>query len=188
MFPHRQLRILACALIAALALAATARADEELPVVPQAALPAAPEVPLPVAQDAPSLIERASSSIQTTLDKALDLLGVRYRWGGTRPETGFDCSGFVRHVFHEGLGLDLPRSARAQSQSGEPIAREDLKPGDLVFFNTRRRRAFSHVGIYLGDDLFVHAPHRGASVRVEDLSARYWLKHFNGARRVTGEQ
>jgi cell wall-associated NlpC family hydrolase len=136
-----------------------------------------------VLQESQTLLEQASSSLEATLDKALDLLGIRYRWGGTKPESGFDCSGFVGHVFHEGLGLDLPRSARELSRTGDPVARDELQPGDLVFFNTMRR-AFSHVGIYLGDNLFVHAPHRGAYVRVEDMSGRYWTKRFNGARRV----
>ena len=169
MFPRTLLRIAAVAMFSGLATIPAVRADDEAPVV---------------AQEPQTLLEQASSSIETTLDKALDLLGVRYRWGGTRPETGFDCSGFVAHVFREGIGLDLPRSARAMSRSGEPVGKNELQPGDLVFFNTIRRRAFSHVGIYLGDNLFVHAPHRGASVRVEDMSARYWLKRFNGARRI----
>lgn len=128
-------------------------------------------------------LQQQAAPVETTLDKALDLLGIRYRWGGSKPETGFDCSGFVRHVFQEGLGLDLPRSAREQSKAGEPVTKDELQPGDLVFFNTMRR-AFSHVGIYLGGDLFVHAPHRGGRVRVDDMSGRYWTKRFNGARRV----
>jgi cell wall-associated NlpC family hydrolase len=171
MFPHAPLRITVVALAFGLAAVSGVRADDEAPAV---------------VQEQPTLLEQASSSIGTTLDKALDLLGVRYRWGGTRPETGFDCSGFVAHVFREGLGLDLPRSARAMSLTGEKVDRDELQPGDLVFFNTMRR-AFSHVGIYLGDNLFVHAPHRGAAVRVEDMSARYWIKRFSGARRVAAE-
>jgi cell wall-associated NlpC family hydrolase len=146
----------------------SARADDEPPLL---------------LQESTGLQQAAPSPVESTLDKALDLLGIRYRWGGSRPETGFDCSGFVRHVFREGLGLDLPRSAREQSRTGEPVDRDELQPGDLVFFNTMRR-AFSHVGIYLGDNLFVHAPRRGGRIRVEDMSGRYWTKRFNGARRV----
>jgi cell wall-associated NlpC family hydrolase len=149
-------------------LAQSARADDEPPLL---------------LQESAALRQPDAAPVETTLDKALDLLGIRYRWGGSKPETGFDCSGFVRHVFHEGLGLDLPRSAREQSRTGEPVARDELQPGDLVFFNTMRR-AFSHVGIYLGDNLFVHAPRRGGRVRVEDMSGRYWTKRFNGARRI----
>lgn len=135
------------------------------------------------AQEPPGILERATSSVEKTLDTALDLLGVRYRWGGRTPDSGFDCSGFVGHVFRTGLGLELPRSARAMSQSGEPVEKHDLQPGDLVFFNTMRR-AFSHVGIYLGDNQFVHSPRRGGKVRVENMNERYWTKRFNGARRL----
>lgn len=153
-------------------LASPVRADDEISVPVQEA-PAAPALaPAPIAEP-----------VESTLDKALDLLGIRYRWGGTTPEGGFDCSGFVRHVFREGLGLDLPRSSREQSKSGEPVAKDQLQPGDLVFFNTMRH-AFSHVGIYLGDNLFVHAPRRGGRVRIDDMTGRYWTKRFNGARRV----
>lgn len=142
------------------------------------------------ATDAPPVVEnrsfvkRATTSIQDTLDQAVDLLGIPYRRGGTKPETGFDCSGFVTHVFQQGLGLILPRSAREQSKSGEQVQRDELKPGDLVFFNTMRR-AFSHVGIYLGNNQFVHAPRSGAEVRVEDMRDSYWKKRYNGARRVS---
>ncbi len=134
-------------------------------------------------QESTVLQQPAAAPVETTLDKALGLLGIRYRWGGNKPETGFDCSGFVSHVFREGLGLDLPRSAKAMSLAGEIVAKDELQPGDLVFFNTMRR-AFSHVGIYLGDNQFVHAPRRGGRVRIEDMSGRYWTKRFNGARRI----
>lgn len=130
-----------------------------------------------------SFVDRASASAHDAIDQALDLLGIRYRRGGTSPESGFDCSGFVSHVFREGLGLILPRSSKEMSKSGEVVARDELKPGDLVFFNTMRS-AFSHVGIYLGENQFVHAPRAGGRVRIEDLRDGYWVKRFNGARRV----
>lgn len=137
------------------------------------------------------LVERVTSAsvdgIEQTLEKALGLIGIRYRRGGTSPETGFDCSGFVGHVFREGLGLYLPHNAKQISKTGETVAKKDLQPGDLVFFNTMRR-AFSHVGIYLGDDKFVHAPRSGGSVRVESMNDSYWRQRFNGARRVAAEQ
>ncbi|MGE5469144.1 MAG: C40 family peptidase [Ignavibacteria bacterium] len=126
------------------------------------------------------------ASVQEMLGTALDLIGIRYRRGGTSPETGFDCSGFVNHVFREGLGLYLPHNAKQISQEGEAVSKKDLQPGDLVFFNTMRR-AFSHVGIYLGDNKFVHAPRSGGAVRVEDMNESYWKKRFNGARRITAE-
>lgn len=120
------------------------------------------------------------------IDSALDLVGIRYRRGGDSAESGFDCSGFVGYVFLEQLGLKLPRTSGEISKSGEQVLRSDLKPGDLVFFNTMRR-AFSHVGIYLGDNQFVHAPRAGKAVRVEDIRGSYWSKRYNGARRITGE-
>jgi cell wall-associated NlpC family hydrolase len=135
------------------------------------------------ASPAAALVSRAVGGVQATLDEALDLLGIRYKRGGTTPESGFDCSGFVRYVFNESLGLSLPHNAAAISQDGENVDRKELQPGDLVFFNTMRR-AFSHVGIYLGNNQFVHAPRAGGRVRIEDMSDRYWSRRYNGARRI----
>jgi len=118
---------------------------------------------------------------------SLSFLDIPYRFGGTTRDRGLDCSGLVQKVYAESLGLDLPRTTRGQATSGRKIARKDLKPGDLVFFNTRRR-AFSHVGIYLGNDRFLHAPSSGGKVRIEKLSVGYWNKRFNGARRVIAPQ
>lgn len=116
---------------------------------------------------------------------AMNFLGVPYRRGGTSVESGFDCSGFTRHVFEMSLGLVLPR--RADEQARAPglfsIRKEDLKPGDLVFFNTLKR-TFSHVGIYVGEGKFIHSPRTGAEVRVEDMRVAYWAKRYNGARRA----
>ncbi|MBA3033242.1 MAG: C40 family peptidase [Gammaproteobacteria bacterium] len=131
----------------------------------------------------PSLMGRAVDGMQNTLDQALELMGIRYKRGGNSPETGFDCSGFVRHVFNQSLGLSLPRSALAISQAAERIDKQELQPGDLVFFNTMRR-AFSHVGIYLGEGQFVHAPRAGGRVRIENMGDRYWKRRFDGARRI----
>lgn len=114
---------------------------------------------------------------------ALSFLGVPYRRGGTSADTGFDCSGFVKTVYEETVGLALPRRAAQQAADTEKISRADLKPGDLVFFNTMRR-TFSHVGIYIGEGKFVHSPKPGAEVRVESLSVAYWARRFTGARRV----
>lgn len=116
---------------------------------------------------------------------ALGLIGVDYRYGGNSPESGLDCSGLVRYVFQEVTGVTLPRTSREMSGLGAKVAVGDLKPGDLVFFNTRRFQ-FSHVGIYLGDNRFVHAPSRGSDVQIASLDQPYWQKHFNGARRVIG--
>ena len=129
------------------------------------------------------MFERATVSAGEAVARALDLVGIRYRRGGTLPETGFDCSGFVGYVFREGIGLILPRTAREISLSGKLVKKSELQPGDLVFFNTMRR-TFSHVGIYLGDNYFVHAPASGGEVRVENMNAAYWGRRFNGARRI----
>jgi cell wall-associated NlpC family hydrolase len=140
--------------------------------------------PIAIPDNQVSFVDRASANVENAIEQALDLIGIRYKRGGSTPETGFDCSGFVSHVFKEGLGLYLPRSSREISRAGEVVDKHELQPGDLVFFNTMRR-AFSHVGIYLGDNRFVHAPRSGAKVRIEDMSSSYWAKRYNGARRVS---
>jgi cell wall-associated NlpC family hydrolase len=135
------------------------------------------------AADEPSLFERYTNSAQDLILKGLELVGINYRRGGTNPDSGLDCSGFVQLVFKDSIGKLLPRTAKEQSQVGDVVDKNELKPGDLVFFNTMRR-TFSHVGIYLGDNRFVHAPRTGAEVRVEDMSQGYWVKRYNGARRI----
>jgi cell wall-associated NlpC family hydrolase len=114
---------------------------------------------------------------------ALGFLGVPYKRGGNNVETGFDCSGFVRAMYEQTVGLILPRKAEQQAAATEKIERRDLQPGDLVFFNTMRR-AFSHVGIYVGEGKFIHSPRAGGEVRVEDMGVSYWNRRFDGARRV----
>ncbi|KAG0162804.1 hypothetical protein DFQ28_002009 [Apophysomyces sp. BC1034] len=114
---------------------------------------------------------------------ALNMIGVRYRWGGNSPDSGLDCSGFVRYVFQDTLGMKLPRRAEEMSRVGEKVNMSELKPGDLVFFNTMRR-TFSHVGIYIGDNKFVHSPSTGSTIRVDELDHGYWEKRFTGARRL----
>ena len=121
-----------------------------------------------------------TSALVTT---AMGFLGVRYRRGGNNEETGFDCSGFVRAIYQKTAGFVLPRKAKDQAASTDVIDKKDLQPGDLVFFNTMRR-AFSHVGVYLGDGKFIHSPRTGEEVRVDSLQASYWKQRFNGARRV----
>lgn len=124
-----------------------------------------------------------SSTVQEVLLNALSLTGVRYKFGGKSPETGFDCSGFVRYVFQQAANLTLPHGARAISQLGQSIPVDQLQPGDLVFFNTLKS-AFSHVGIYIGDGRFIHAPSSGGGVHVVNMNDNYWAKRFNGARRL----
>ena len=127
--------------------------------------------------------ERAHSARSDVVVQALSLLGTPYRFGGSSPDVGFDCSGLVRHVFASVLDRDLPRRAEEISAVGHPVSRAELQPGDLVFFDTLRR-AFSHVAIYIGEGRFVHAPARNGRVRIEGLDDRYWATRFNGARRV----
>lgn len=130
-----------------------------------------------------SFLERYTDVAQDVILQGLKLVGVRYRMGGNDESSGLDCSGFVRLVFKDSLGTSLPRTAREMSEVGERIDVSQLKPGDLVFFNTMRR-TFSHVGIYLGDNHFMHAPRAGSEVRVESMESSYWTRRFNGARRI----
>ena len=117
---------------------------------------------------------------------AMGFLGVPYRRGGSSVETGFECSGIVKSMFEQTVGLVLPRNAAQQAAATQTIDRAELRPGDLVFFNTMRH-AFSHVGIYVGNGKFIHSPKPGAEVRVEDMGGSYWAKRFDGARRVNAE-
>nr|WP_242697325.1 C40 family peptidase [Bordetella petrii] len=129
--------------------------------------------------------ERQQAIANPLIDEALDQLGVRYRYGGSSPDTGFDCSGLVVYSAQHALGLKLPRNSSAMALMGTAIDRKQLQPGDLVFFNTLGRR-YSHVGIYLGDNRFVHSPSSGGVVRIEKMTLAYWAKRYNGARRLEG--
>jgi cell wall-associated NlpC family hydrolase len=140
---------------------------------PAAAQPAAPKLP---AQD-------ATARSPEMLFAALAAAGFDYQRGGKSMASGFDCSGLVAHVFNEAYGVRLPHNAAAQSERGKRIERHELEPGDLVFFNTLRR-PYSHVGIYLGDNRFIHAPKPGAVVRTENMRVAYWQQRYDGARRI----
>ena len=152
---------------------ASFRPTAPAPVEPSAPQSAAPPAPLP-----PLRAERSEALLQ-----ALLALGLDYRYGGNSPVTGFDCSGLVAHVYREAWGIRLPRNTLAQSESGIPVSLSELQAGDLVFYDTLAR-PYSHVGIYLGDGRFVHAPKPGSRVRVESLKSAYWAQRFNGARRI----
>ncbi len=115
--------------------------------------------------------------------QALAAADIPYRRGGQSHATGFDCSGLVAHVYRAAFGLSLPHNSRAQSTLGEAVSREALQPGDLVFYNTQGQ-AYSHVGIYLGEEKFIHAPKPGSAVRVESMRGNYWSRRYNGARRI----
>jgi len=146
-----------------------------------------PAAPPPGARVWPQVTPTDLAAANNILMRALGLVGTPYRFGGNTPETGFDCSGFVRTIFEQAKGMVLPRRANEQAAATAVIDKKDLQPGDLVFFNTMRR-AFSHVGIYVGDGKFIHAPRSGAEVRVEDMSVSYWQRRFNGARRVQPDE
>ncbi len=125
-----------------------------------------------------------SPSTQKIINAALSLSGTPYRSGGTDPQTGFDCSGFVRYVFNQAANITLPASAKNIAHIGKVVDKKALNPGDLVFFNTLQS-TYSHVAIYLGDQSFIHAPSKGGVVRIDRMDTQYWTKHFEGARRIT---
>jgi len=139
--------------------------------------------------DAPNLNSQGQSwqnKAQEILINAMSLTGIKYKYGGSNPATGFDCSGFVRYVFSQAANLTLPPTARAISQIGKTVKKDELQPGDLVFFNTLKS-AFSHVGIYVGNNRFIHAPRTGSAVRVESMQTSYWASRFDGAQRLDNE-
>jgi cell wall-associated NlpC family hydrolase len=190
--PGQSLRRVATALVACLAAAASgafAAPDAATDPVPELlADKGLPETAAPAPEPragAPGMLDQVRDRTTEMAIAALDFVGVRYRRGGVSAESGFDCSGFTRHVFEMSLGMVLPR--RADEQAAAPglvaVKREELQPGDLVFFNTLKH-TFSHVGIYIGANRFVHAPHSGASVRTDDMSFAFWAKRFTGARRI----
>jgi cell wall-associated NlpC family hydrolase len=123
------------------------------------------------------------ASLSGLLNQAFRLVGVRYRFGGVNPTSGVDCSGFVQIVFQRALSVNLPRTAREMGQLGQEVAMNDLKPGDLLLFNTLGR-SFSHVGIYVGDGRFIHASSKRKQVRVDSLHTAYNLRRFEAARRI----
>ena len=144
----------------------------------------APPLPAPERSGEPFAGRGTSTDRDTdVLFHALFAIGVDYRPGGRSQQTGFDCSGLVAHVYRQAYGIALPRDARGQSESGDPVDPRELQAGDLVFFNTLGK-PYSHVGISLGDGRFIHAPRQGAVVRTESMRVHYWESRFNGARRV----
>lgn len=128
----------------------------------------------------PPMATKATSNV---LSRAVNVLGTPYRWGGSSPSKGFDCSGLVKYAFNDAT-FDLPRTSNAMATGhGEKIERKDLKPGDLIFFKLKSRRV-NHVAIYLGNDRFIHAPRRGKSVSIDTLNKPYWNRHYVVAKRV----
>lgn len=169
-FRHLPLRSCACVCALGLALGASGAA-------------LATEQQQPELGTVPTRLQDFTSRESELAMQAMGMIGVRYRYGGNEPENGLDCSGLVRYVFRETWGAELPRTSEEISRLGEHVDTHELQPGDLVFYNTLRR-AFSHVGIYLGGNKFVHAPSKGGRVRIESMDTGYWKKRFNGARRI----
>ncbi len=127
--------------------------------------------------------EAADDQMNELVMYTMSLADTPYRYGGNSANNGFDCSGFVGHVYRHSLGISLPRTSREISRVGTPIGQSELRPGDLVFFNTQHT-PFSHVGIYIGEGKFVHAPKTGDGVHTEQMQLRYWQTRYNGARRI----
>jgi cell wall-associated NlpC family hydrolase len=171
-FPLFQTLALACTLLASLWLCSPAQASDIT------VFDAQPQ-PLTTRSKLQQFTDRASELAVS----AMGMIGIHYKYGGNNPENGLDCSGLVRYVFKDAWGVNVPRTAAELSRSGEKIDKQDLQPGDLVFYNTLRR-SFSHVGIYLGDNKFIHAPSTGGKVRIESMDLAYWKSRFNGARRI----
>jgi cell wall-associated NlpC family hydrolase len=167
----------ALGVVFACAMASSVRADPDQlgEWMSQRGLSPAPMRREPVTRDAASQLVIA----------AMNFLDRPYRAGGQGVDTGFDCSGFTRHLFEQTLGVQLPRRADDQARAKElaRVPRGALQAGDLVFFNTLRR-TFSHVGIYLGDGRFIHAPRTGGQIRIEDMGSEYWSRRYTGARRA----
>ncbi len=172
---------LLCALGAHAAPNSAAHDDLDLLLIQRGVVKAVADVGQTVGNVGQTVTSQASDLVVN----AMGYLGVPYRRGGTGIQ-GFDCSGFVRAMYENTLGLVLPHNAKAQAAATEKIDKTELQPGDLVFFNTLRR-AFSHVGIYIGEGKFIHSPRAGGEVRIEDMRDSYWVKRFNGARRVNPE-
>ena len=172
--------ILACATAAHAAPQGTNSDDMDRLLADKGLLTRLEDVSHKVADKAQTVAGRAGDLVVN----AMGFLGVPYKRGGNSAETGFDCSGFVRAIYQQTVGLVLPRRADQQAASTQVIDKKELQPGDLVFFNTMRR-TFSHVGIYVGDGKFIHSPRSGSEVRVEDMRLSYWQRRFDGARRVT---
>lgn len=127
---------------------------------------------------------RRAGNADELIGSAMGLLGIAYRYGGTSVSTGFDCSGFMQHIFKRAMGINLPRTSAEQARMGTPVARSELQPGDMVFFRTLGGSRISHVGLYIGNNRFIHAPRTGKNIEITSLSHKYWSGKYAFARRV----
>ncbi|RMX08902.1 NlpC/P60 family protein [Corticibacter populi] len=142
---------------------------------------------LPAPATPTATVEEHVRTLSEVVLTAMGYLDKPYRYGGHSMNEGFDCSGFVVSLFQRATGQTLPRTAAEQARATRTINKQELIPGDLVFFNTMRRQ-YSHVGIYVGDGRFIHSPRAGSKIRVERMDTSYWQKRFNGARRVVAAE
>ena len=179
------LRVLALAITGSLLALAGNGSVHAQEVRPDTAIVIGAEPVGPAPSAIQSLADRALSSAQELAMQAMGLIDIRYTFGGRNPDTGFDCSGLVRYVFDRVTGRSLPHNSYEMARMGTSVGKGELEPGDLVFFNTRGKR-FSHVGIYVGDGRFIHAPSRGGRVHIVNMGDRYWVSRFDGARRLAG--
>lgn len=171
------------ALVCSVLVCTTAGANEQIKEAPSESFTQAGKAYFARAAD--KLVDSVSGRSESLINQAMELIGVRYRWNMDIPQSGLDGSGFVAYVFKDKLGFLIPRKSSEMGRVGKSVSRDDLQPGDLVFFNTMRL-TFSHVGIYVGENKFIHSPSKGASIRVDDMSNVYWDKRFDGARRLDG--
>ena len=184
----RVFSLLACAGLAASLLCACQPAQHAAVVPGPETQPVSTAGVLP-GPDTPATLYRANlcptvmSLGENVADIARQHLGVRYRSGGASPSSGFDCSGFVYWVFAK-HGVSVPRDSVRQSRAGQEVARADLLPGDILIFRIANTPNGRHSAIYLGEDRFIHSPSAGSSVRIENLNADYWKRHYMTARRV----
>ncbi|HGJ8324911.1 TPA: C40 family peptidase [Neisseria gonorrhoeae] len=142
-------------------------AEDEQPVLPVNRAPA-----------------RRAGNADELIGSAMGLLGIAYRYGGTSVSTGFDCSGFMQHIFKRAMGINLPRTSAEQARMGTPVDRSELQPGDMVFFRTLGGSRISHVGLYIGNNRFIHAPRTGKNIEITSLSHKYWSGKYAFARRI----
>lgn len=145
--------------------------------------PEASEANLTIADAHKVRVQKAQS---TAMNKLMGQLGKPYRWGGTSPRTGFDCSGLVYYAYKDLVKIHIPRTANEMYhlRDARPVDRDELQSGDLVFFRTRGRGAADHVGVYVGNGKFIQSPRTGRDIQITSLSEDYWVRHYVGARRV----
>lgn len=174
---------------AAAALSAACASNQQVAQHDPTPSPASQLMVLEIAEpEEPAFITRAQMADDILL-RAMAQIGTPYRWGGSTPQTGFDCSGLIGYVFANSMGFKLPRSTREMIQVKAPvIERNQLRTGDIVFFATKGGSRVDHAGIYVGDNRFVHAPSSGGRVRIDSLDTPYWKKAYLQAKRYLPEQ